>query len=57
MDYLRTQFATFCTDDDELEARCMLAFAIAVGSPLIAADHGGRSRADVVDAVVRLLRA
>ncbi len=57
MDYLRTQFATFCTDDDDLEARCMIAFAIAVGSPLIAADHGGRSRADVVDAVVRLLRA
>jgi hypothetical protein len=57
MDYLRTQFATFCTDADDLEARCMIAFAVAVGSHFIAADHGTRSRADVLRAVVRLLQA
>jgi len=57
MDYLRTQFATFCTAEDDLEARCMIAFAVAVGTHFIAADHGTRSRADVLGAVVRLLQA
>jgi AcrR family transcriptional regulator len=57
MDYLRAQFGTFCTDEDELEARCLIAFAVAVGSHFIAADHGGRSRADVMQSVVELLRA
>lgn len=56
MDYLRTQFATFCTDEDELEARCMIAFAVAVGTHFIAADHRTRSRSDVLRTVVRLLR-
>jgi AcrR family transcriptional regulator len=56
MDYLRTQFGTFCTDEDELEARCMIAFAVAVGTYFIAADHGTRSRTDVLTSVVRLLR-
>jgi AcrR family transcriptional regulator len=57
MDYLRTQFATFCTDEDDLEARCMIAFAVAVGTHFIAADHGTLSRTDVLRAVVRLLQA
>lgn len=57
MDYLRRQLATFCSDEDELEARCMIAFSVAVGTHLIAADHGTRSRADVLKAVVELLRA
>lgn len=57
MDYLRTQLATFCADEDDLEARCMIAFAVAVGTHFIAADHRGRSRADVLRAVVRQLQA
>lgn len=57
MDYLRTQFATFCTDEKELEARCMIAFAIAVGSHFIAADHRAGSRADVMKTVARLLQS
>ncbi len=57
MDYLRTQFATFCSDEDDLEARCMIAFSVAVGTHFIAADHRTRSRADVLGAVVRLLQA
>jgi AcrR family transcriptional regulator len=56
MDYLRTQLGTVWTDEDELEARCMIAFAVAVGTHFIAADHGVRSRADVVASVVRLLK-
>jgi AcrR family transcriptional regulator len=48
MDYMRSLFAAFCPDDDEVEARCMLAFSVWVGNHFIAADHGGRSRAEVM---------
>ena len=56
MDYLRAQFATFCADPADVEARSMLAFSLAIGNHFIAADHGERSRADVRDlAMSRLL--
>jgi AcrR family transcriptional regulator len=55
MGYLRQQFGTVCADEEELEARCLAAFAVAVGTHFIAADHGTRDRADVLAAVVRLL--
>jgi AcrR family transcriptional regulator len=48
MDYLRSLFGQFCPDPDEVEVRCLLVFALFVGAPGIAADHGGRRRADVV---------
>ena len=57
MDYLRAQLAAFCVDEDDLEARCMIAFAVAVGTHFIAADHPSGSRADVLRAVVRRLQA
>lgn len=57
MDYLRTQLSTFCAEEDDLEARCMIAFSVAVGSHFIAADHGARSRADVLRGVITLLQA
>ena len=44
MDYLRSQFGAFCPDDDEVEARCMLAFSLWIGTHFIAADHGRRMR-------------
>ncbi|MEU8581934.1 TetR/AcrR family transcriptional regulator [Streptomyces abikoensis] len=49
MDYLRHLFATFCHDEDDVEARCMLAFSLRVGQHFIAADHGARSRAEVME--------
>ena len=56
MDYMRPLFADFCSDSDDVEARCLLAFAMFIGNHFIAADHGARSRADVVRlAVQRLL--
>lgn len=56
MDYARSLFAAFCADEADIEARCMLAFSLAVGSHFLAADHGTRSREDVVDlALLRLL--
>lgn len=48
MDYLRAQFATFCPDEDEVEVRCLLTMSLFVGAPFVAADHGARSRAEVV---------
>jgi AcrR family transcriptional regulator len=48
MEYLRSLFGAFCVDDDEVEARCLLFYSLWIGSHFIAADHGARSRADVV---------
>ena len=55
MDYLRSLFGAFCPDGDDVEARSMLAFSLLIGNHFIAADHGGRSRADVLDLAMRQL--
>jgi AcrR family transcriptional regulator len=56
MDYLRAQIATFCDDPDDVEARALLAFSLAIGHHFVAADHGDRSRAQVLRrATARLL--
>ncbi len=57
MEYLRSLLAPFCADEDELEARCMIAFSVAIGSHFIAADHRGRSRDDVRALIARRLFA
>ena len=41
MEYLRTQFRSICSDDDEVEARCLLAFSLLLGDHLITADTDG----------------
>jgi AcrR family transcriptional regulator len=48
MAYLRTLFRELGLPDDEAEARSLLAFALFVGNGLIAADHDGRTRREVV---------
>jgi AcrR family transcriptional regulator len=56
MAYLRAQIGTFCDDPDDVEARSMLAFALAIGNHFIAADHDGRNRRQVLErATQRLL--
>jgi AcrR family transcriptional regulator len=57
MDYMRSQFGAFCRDEDEVEARCMLAFSVWIGNHLVAADHGPRRRADVLELAVKRLLA
>lgn len=52
MDYMRSLFAAFCDDDDDVEARCMLVASLWIGSHFIAADHRARSRADVLELVL-----
>jgi AcrR family transcriptional regulator len=48
MGYMRSLFGEFCADEDEVEARCMVAFSIFIGNHFIAADHGTRTRAEVL---------
>ena len=56
MAYLRALIGTFVEDPDDIEARAMLAFSLAIGSQFIAADHGNLSRREVLDrATQRLL--
>lgn len=53
MDYMRTLFSDVAPNPDEVETRCMLAFSLWIGNHFIAADHGGRSREEVVAAALR----
>jgi AcrR family transcriptional regulator len=55
MEYMRALFEGFCRDGDEVEACCLLAFSLFIGSPFITADHDGRSRADVVEQALEWL--
>ena len=43
--------------DDEVEARCLIAFSLWIGSHFVAADHGPRSREDVMTLALRRLEA
>jgi AcrR family transcriptional regulator len=57
MDNLRSLFGAFSADADDVEARCVLFFSLLIGNHSIAADHGGRSRADVLEQALRRLEA
>jgi AcrR family transcriptional regulator len=55
MGLLRDMIGTFCADPDEVEARALLAFCVAIGEHFLAADHGGRTRTDVLIRAADLL--
>src|ERR1700729_938507 len=55
MALLRKMIGTFCPDADEVEARSLLAFCVAIGEHFLAADHGDRTRAQVLARAVDLL--
>jgi hypothetical protein len=55
MDYMRTLFGAFCPDEDDVEVRCLLAASLWIGNHFIAADHGARTRADVLKLILRRL--
>jgi len=57
MDYLRSLFGAICPDSDDVEARCMLFYSLLVGIHFIAADHGDRSRSDVLELTLGRLEA
>jgi AcrR family transcriptional regulator len=53
--YLRALIGTFCADPDEVEARSLLVFSLAIGNHFVAADHGALSRAAVLELATRRL--
>jgi len=56
MGWLRSLFGQFCVDDDDVEARSMLAYSLMIGSYFIVAQHGDRTRSQMLGlAVERLL--
>jgi AcrR family transcriptional regulator len=57
MEYMRSLFGAFCPDEAEVEARCLLAFSLFVGSNFVVVDHLGRSRAQVLELALRHLEA
>jgi len=57
MDYMRSLYGDFCPDDDEVEVRCTFTMALFIGDHFIAADHGNRSRAEVMQLALSRLEA
>lgn len=56
MGWLRSLFWQFCVDDNDVEARSMLAYSLLIGSYFIAAEHGDKTRAQMLQfAIDRLL--
>jgi AcrR family transcriptional regulator len=57
LDFLRAQIGTLVTDPDEVEARAMLAFTLAIGHHFVATEHGPRRRAEVLERALRHILA
>ena len=57
MDYMRSLFRAFSRDEDDVEARSMLALSLWIGNHFIAADHRGRSRDQVMKLAMMGLEA
>jgi AcrR family transcriptional regulator len=55
MGYMRSLFGAICEDDDDVEARCLLAFSLFIGGHFVNVDHGGRSRAQVLELALEWL--
>ncbi|HJY95500.1 MAG TPA: TetR/AcrR family transcriptional regulator [Streptosporangiaceae bacterium] len=55
--YIRSLFGPFCADDNDVEVRSMVAYTLVIGSYFIAAEHGDKTRSQVLQlAIDRLLR-
>ncbi|MFD9481117.1 MULTISPECIES: TetR/AcrR family transcriptional regulator [Streptomyces] len=49
MEYLRSLFRDICTDEDDVEVRCLLAYSLRIGEHFIHVDHGARTHAEVME--------
>jgi AcrR family transcriptional regulator len=55
--YIRSLFGPFCADENDVEVRSMLAYTLVIGSYFIAAEHGDKTRPQVLQlAIDRLIR-
>jgi AcrR family transcriptional regulator len=52
MEWLSSLFRHFCADENDIEARSMLAYSLLIGSYFIAAQHSGRSRSQLLQLAV-----
>ncbi len=57
MEYMRSLFRAFSRDEDDVEARCTLAFSLWIGNHFMAADHGARTRGDALRLALKQLLA
>ncbi|MDT7572583.1 MAG: hypothetical protein QOE05_2757 [Actinomycetota bacterium] len=57
MDYMRSLFRQLTEDEEEVEVRGLLAFSLFIASDYIAAEHGKRTRSDVLDLALQRLMA
>jgi AcrR family transcriptional regulator len=55
MDYMRSLFGAISADDEDAEARCVLAFSLFVGGHSVNVDHRGRSRAQALQLALEWL--
>ncbi|WP_232385309.1 TetR/AcrR family transcriptional regulator [Actinomadura violacea] len=55
MALLRETIGAFCTDPDEVEARSLIAFCVAIGHHFLAAGHEGRTRTEVLTRATDLI--
>lgn len=55
MEYLRGLFGEFCADAEAVEARCLLVSSLWIGSHFIAAEHGDRSRSEILECALAQL--
>jgi AcrR family transcriptional regulator len=55
--FVRSLFRQFCLDEDDVEVRSMMAYSMVLGSYFVAAEHGDKTRSQVLRlALDRLLR-
>jgi AcrR family transcriptional regulator len=57
MEFMRALFGAFCPDPDDVEVRCTLAMLIWIGNPFMAAEHGARTRREVLGRTLATLLA
>lgn len=55
MDYMCSLFAALGHDEDEVAVRCLMAYSLFTGTPLIAADQSGHRRGDLVKSAQKRL--
>ncbi len=55
--YIRSLFGPICADENDVEVRSMLAYTLVIGSYFIGAEHGDKTRSQVLQlAIGRLLQ-
>jgi hypothetical protein len=54
---MRSLFSAFCGDQDDVEVRCLLFASVFIANNFLVADHGARSRRELLDLTLKRLLA